>query len=385
MEIRKKRQKKPSQRNLRPIYLMGGALGVVLLVAAAFLGPDVVFAMQDDMRCGAVVAVSPEELDVTSFNTGYETDLYKRLTRFAEGLEAGEQYYVTVQDMEITQELTDWLVDRRYWEDIWELGWELKVLPEDLGSYQINKWQRCVIYGDDFAGGVNFILWYLELGLDEKTSVKLLFDGETGAVYGVRTDFESYEHISSSSGLAVVEVYPADEYLMMKSESLWELCLSLAEQYGGIDLGLLIKWAQITDIGEYIRVQRNADTLVGYWEWEKAMEEYREEAGEENQEKAPDEDSDENPDLQADVAGHAAEVARLLRGLSWEAVTSRSEEEIHWDFYFPCGESILTLRIYSDGVIYADSKPGIYAWYSGMTFGFPEIYERIPAFMEEWQ
>lgn len=358
-KIKKNGQAKKAQRNVRPIFFMGGALGVILLVAAAFFGPEIVFAMQDDIRCGDVVAVNPEELDITSFNTGYETDLYKRLTRFAEGLAAGDQYYVTVQDMEVTPELTEWMNEKKYEEDMQNLTWSLGVLPEEqMDDYQVLRWQRCVIYGDDFAGGVNFILWYLELGIDDEPMVRLLTDGETGAIYGVRTNFESVASVQ----LQISERLYL-EFSGQYSESMWELCFSLAETFGGIELGELWKWMSDVDVSEYIKTEESSEVDIGYWDWEQARDGYPEGR------------------VWADEIYGREELQRLLQGLSWQASTFESDGEIHWEFFFPYGESRLAFRMYSGGAVWSSPKLRG-SWFSNMTVGFPEIYERIPAFME---
>ena len=95
------KQEEPTGRRRAQAYI-SGMLGLTVLIAAAFFAPKIVFAVQDDMKCREVVQGQRESMDIAAFNSNYETNLYKRLLRFAEGIGEGKQYYVTVQDMEPT-------------------------------------------------------------------------------------------------------------------------------------------------------------------------------------------------------------------------------------------------------------------------------------------
>lgn len=372
MELRKGRRKRDyKKREYKKSITLGyilGVLGLLLLVSAAFLGPKIVFDMQDGIRCREIVAKSSEEVDVTSFNTGYETSLYKRLDRFAAGLAEDEQYYVTVQDMEITPEILDWLGN--FWYDSIGLSWlvwNLEVLPEEVFSYELTEWKRCVIYGDDFIGGVNFILWYMELGLDGiegKPLVRLLLDGETGDVYGVRTDFSSYpltaKGLSEFTRLTdAYDMYAGGEW----NGLMWEWCVAFSKYFGGItELDGILKYLEESGY-ELIfydspgDVQINSGSGIAVEEmWSAAGTEllYRTDTAEYNQE----------------------EIKAALQGLSWKV----DQEGRNLSFFFPYGENQLALCFRMNGKIRVYNR-----WstrYMDVIFGFPEIYERIAAFME---
>lgn len=363
MQMKENRTKNEYSRRGKVIVLVYvlGALGLVLLIAAAFLGPKIVFAMQDDIRCRAIVSVSPEEMDITSFNTGYETDLYKRLARFSEGLAKGEQYYVTVQDMEITPEMRKLISSDDFWysNDSIRMALNLDLLLGEMSYYELTGWKRCVIYGDDYAGGVNFILWYLELSDKGETPVRLLMDGETGDVYGIRTDFSSL--FSESAPQYVYSVW--SNYFDITDEAIWQMCIVLSDQYGGLDdLMEMLKLLEAKGYG----FNYTEDNIIHAEVYDAAE---REQIESELMELIDILYLSEEAEYQAE------EIQNMLQGLYWQV----SEDEKRLDFYFPYGGSSLDLRFQLDGDIRVFKRWGTH--YMDMTFGFPEIYERIPAFM----
>lgn len=377
MELKKGRKKREYRKSTALGYILG-VLGLLLLVSAAFIGPKIVFAMQDNIKCREIVTKSPEEVDVTSFNTGYETNLYKRLARFAAGLAEGEQYYVSVQDMEITLEIRDWL--ENYWYDsvgFSLLVWSLGVLPEEVFSYELLDWKRCVIYGDDFAGGVNFILWYVELGIEGNPVVRLLLDGETGDIYGVRTDFSGYplsekglaEYTGLLDGLTdTYGIYDTGEW----DGIMWEWCIQFCEYFGGLtELDGMRNY--LAKMGyEYI-VYKYGDDNIQYNDGGSIQ--YNGEGRiqvEENWDAV-----DESLLYRTDTAEYdLEEIKAALESLYWKI----DAEDGNMSFYFPYGENQMELCFRLNGKIRVYSKWG--TRYMDVIFGFPEIFERVPVFME---
>lgn len=359
----RKRKEYSSRKSIMLVYGLG-ALGLVLLITAAFLGPKMVFAIQDDIRCRAMVAMSPEEVDITSFNTGYETDLYRRLNRFATGLAEEEKYYVTVQDMELTSEVADMLASENgFSNQDWEiLVWSLGLLPYEVFDYNLVSWKRCVIYGDDFAGGVNFILWYIELGNNEKTAVRLLLDGETGEIYGVRTNFDAYFEGHYEGEIQNTLVYSYPDY----EDTMWDFCIILGDTYGALDISDRLRWLysmgfEITTADDtmHMKVPDDYEVLL------KEREQRAIEVG-----KQIDYDWVNKYSIE--------DIQDFMQRLQWRV----SEDGNCLDFYFPYDRSSLNFRIQLDGKIRWQKN-----WdsrYMDITFGFPEIYERITAFMADW-
>lgn len=367
-KIRESKKKNEYDQRKRSILAYGlGTLGLVLLITAAFFGPGIVFAMQDDIRCSAVVSMSPENVDITSFNTGYETDLYKRLERFARGLAEGRQYYFTVQDMELTTEIADWMASEQgyYQVGFQLLRWNLKLIPEEVFDYNLISWKRCVIYGDDFAGGVNFILWYIELGNNDKPAARLLVDGETGEIYGIRTNFDAYFEDEAMHDVqdTMVDIYNIYE------DDMWDLSIILGNIYGGLETADMLNWLASIGIDyypvdgvTYIAIPAEYEAYEAYMREKEIMEV--------NAGKMPDTDWLNRYSVD--------EIRNFLQRLQWRV----SEDGNCLDFDFPYEDSSLDFRIQLDGKIRWLKKRN--SGYIDMIFGFPEIYERIPAFMEDW-
>lgn len=163
------RKTKSQKEKTAAFYYGMGALALAFLIGAAFWAPRIVFDFQDNERCGEVVLGELESMDITSFNTGYDTDLYSRLYRFTKGLEEGQQYYTAAQELTPDTELMDtFYSEEGLYQDSFMI-WLNQVIPDEMLTYKPTEWKQYVIYGDDFSDGVNFILWYIELENDMGT------------------------------------------------------------------------------------------------------------------------------------------------------------------------------------------------------------------------
>lgn len=343
------------------MYILG-ILVLVLLITAAFLGPGVAFGIQDGIRCREIVAVNQEKLDVTSFNTGYERNLYRRLERFAEGIQLGKQYYETEQDMEQDQEVTEWLESDWYSRSKADelLAYDLGLLPtEEMYAYSLVRWKRCVIYDEDFSEGVNFILWYIELGQEDKTLVKLLVDGETGDLYAIRTNFDSLFQDMKDE-----DIYYRGKMLDIfdfAGDFIWYLYVNLGEEYGGLELEEKVKWMEENGLNFQSTTHMEVEDALEVVEVQMQIEGFMYE----------------QKFLSANKRYNFNEIADYMNHLGWQI----KEDELN--FYFPYGEKgeyNLDFHIRQDGEFRSLSNWG--TSFVNMTVGFPEIYERIPGFTE---
>lgn len=190
-------------------------LCMAALVASAFYLPGAVFEAQDRRLSEDIVLEEQEAVDVARLtSSAYELSLYNRMSAFAEGLESGRTYYVSELELDVTQDMEDWLKNSagRILEDnvftmaLMDAALLSNVFYKDL---TVEKWKQYVIYSDDYAQGVNFNIWYLELAAydeedyknfsaegmtdgykdeeEEVERVKLLMDAETYTLYGIWT------------------------------------------------------------------------------------------------------------------------------------------------------------------------------------------------------
>lgn len=187
------KRKGTEKRTKRVALLVGELMALVMLVAAAFFAPQVIFQVQDYFLCANTALSKRETMDVETLSTTYERSLKQRMQNFADGFGAGEDYYVAAQDFEISQELYDFLSDVMY-QDIVLLYVDMGFIPMEFynSEYTVNQWKRYVVYSDDYTKGVNFILWYVEMQDKTGMVIKLLIDGEDGTIYALKTEPNEY-------------------------------------------------------------------------------------------------------------------------------------------------------------------------------------------------
>lgn len=213
--------------------------GLILLIGMAFLAPKLIFTVQDAKRCSEVKAGEWELMDVTSFDSAYETDLYHRLSRFAAELADGKQFYVAAQsgiDREAVRQL---LLpgEALYFNGLWLLI-DCGLLPVEVQTYEILDAEQYVIYGDDYAEGVNFIIWYIGLGMEQENSgepiVKLLVDAKTGEIYATAAESEILPWYDLKNSKKANTGPSIQKYLGLAEEDMQEIAVNFAYWFGGV-------------------------------------------------------------------------------------------------------------------------------------------------------
>lgn len=220
-------------------------LALTGLVGAAFFSPGWFFGIQDKKHCSDTVLEERENVDVAVLSTNYETSFYQRMINFAEKQMENVNYYVASENLTDYELLRDFLDSDKglYRDSMWTLL-EMNLLDERLFDldYRVNAWKQYVIYSDDYASGVNFILWYIELEYLAETkeyeTCKLLLEAETGEIYGIyagtgRTlvDYESYyrKYLDKKEILSLLQCF--DSYDSTMIEDGWSI---LAYLYSGL-------------------------------------------------------------------------------------------------------------------------------------------------------
>lgn len=215
-----------------------GTIALAVLILAAFFLPQLVFYVQDGLRCEDYQFDRQEAQDITLLSTSYETSLYNRLLRFAEDEQSGAKLYVTSQDLTPNQELYDFLKSGD------GLQQSAIMLLADTGlfdyslfyNYQVADWKQYVIYSDNYARGVNFILWYIELEQETGAVLRLLLDAETGSLYGMQSDYEAMREqtteLKKGYSDTLIDFMSAIFGSAYDMAALW---ISFAYHYGGFD------------------------------------------------------------------------------------------------------------------------------------------------------
>ncbi len=198
--MRGKRENRNPESRKNKIKYAAGAGAIAGLLAVAFFVPQLVFEVRDGVDTSGYRFESMQVQDVTLLGTAYETSLYNRLARFAREESQEVRLYVAGQDMEPDQELYTFLLsDEGLYQESVTFWTDTSVIPYFFRShFEVTAWKQYVIYSDDYANGVDFILWYLELSAPNGAVLKLLMDADDGAVYGLRVSYGELENPSGT-------------------------------------------------------------------------------------------------------------------------------------------------------------------------------------------
>lgn len=204
---RKPFQKRRGLNRRRQIRYYAAIFSVLaLLIAAAFFAPQILFQVQDAILCRDTVLTQQESLNVDTLSTTYEKSLEKRMQNFAEGLAEGDTFYTTSQSLALTGEVREYVYSDRglFSNEVNEFA-DIGLLPWYIweADYTILRWKQYVIYSDDFAKGVNFILWYVEMQDPVGVIVKLLADAEDGTIYAIRTESNRYDDSTEDADVSI--------------------------------------------------------------------------------------------------------------------------------------------------------------------------------------
>lgn len=174
----------------RKLYVMG-AVGLVLLLLFSFYVPQLIFSLRDSYLCRDIVYEEQEDTVVTLMSAAYEPSLEQRLKKFVEGQERGRNFYVSAQEMEVTEELyqrlkgaAGILYQQTILRAMMETGAVSHIFLLD-DTFTINSWKQYVVYSDEYTEGVNFIIWYLDFRAKDGKRLELLIDAEDAAVYAL--------------------------------------------------------------------------------------------------------------------------------------------------------------------------------------------------------
>lgn len=187
----------------RAVKYCAAIMVFILLVLSALCLPKMFFDVSDSLMYGKVTLAEQEDPDVLALTTGYEESLYRRLSGFAEGLAGQRQYYVDKQPKELTEEIRTFLFESEFRYDTYgvlgdviiglfsdamgfsreEFGQRMRIGQTALELYQ---WKQYVIYSDDYAQGVNFILWCFCLKNAIGDDLTILMDARDHTVYAVQ-------------------------------------------------------------------------------------------------------------------------------------------------------------------------------------------------------
>lgn len=162
------------------------------LIASAILLPQAFFEMQDSLLNGKVSLDRKTPPDVLALETGYETSVYRRMANYAEGIDGQRRYYVDEQNRSLPDDAGIFLEESA--SELFDGNFVLALFSGALGFHpesffyegEISLWKQYVVYSDDYAQGVNFVLWCMALEHPAGYRLTLLMDAHDYTVYAVR-------------------------------------------------------------------------------------------------------------------------------------------------------------------------------------------------------
>ena len=330
------RERKGNRHRKIGLYAAGASALAALILTAVF-APWLVFRLQDSLRCRDYTFSVQEGQDITLLSTSYEKSLYRRMLQFAEDKQSGIEMYVTSQEMTPNQELEDFLQsDSGLYQDGVLLWADINAISYDLiYDCQPTKWKQYVIYTDNYARGINFIIWYVELENKAGMIYKLLLDAQTGAVYGIHSDNAFFREQTKTESVEELNLGEMLGFSLMTETDREDAWIALAYYYGGYD-----------ENPEFLSVIEDQMNYV-----------------------------------YSDKDGYLEETYVVNGNIVWklEYVIRGSTDGEEWlDFIFPYGETSQTFRLDLNGDILYAGKQNTYVF--DITIGFPDIYELIPEF-----
>lgn len=208
---------------------------LVALIMAAFFAPQLLFQVQDAIWCKDTVLSQQENMNVEALSTTYEQSLGTRMQNYAEGLAAGNSFYVTSQEIQVTDGIREYIYsDRGIYGELVSTLCNVGLLSYTIygEAYTIEDGKQYVIYSNDYAKGVNFILWYIQLQIEDSFQMKLLVDAEDGTIYAIKTEDQGY--MLSENQKAERERRYLDQFEWSDEDAItmWGL---LARMYGVLD------------------------------------------------------------------------------------------------------------------------------------------------------
>lgn len=219
---RKGRERRSARKTSKRISVYAAELcALAVSLGAAFFAPQFLFQMQDGILWEKTWLSERERVDVEGLGTAYERSLPVRMLQFAEGLAAENSFYVNETSLFVSEDIYEYLdTDILYQEMISSLV-DGGLLSYNFWKmdYTVNQWKQYVIYSDDYARGVNFMLWYVELQDVDGVLLKLLTDAEGSTIYALKTENNRfYDREKASVGYDYLREYWRESHV---SYELW--------------------------------------------------------------------------------------------------------------------------------------------------------------------
>lgn len=205
-------------------------LGLFILLWASLLLPQMVFQVQDGYHFLGKNGENWEFSDNALVSAGYERDMYRRMSAFAEK----KPEELTISAISYGGKNVDEVVEllERVFASEW-MGYINEMTKgmyydflQETSTVNIRDCKKYVVYENTSLENILLLMWYLDIYMVENdTSVRLLIDAETESVYYIAISGEAEAMEVSES-----DKMPEEAYVKYDAFTGYELC-SLALYY----------------------------------------------------------------------------------------------------------------------------------------------------------
>lgn len=351
-----KKTKRKTVPHLTELLVIGG------VVAIAFFTPQFLFYIQDRIQWGKTELSQREGMDVEALRSTYENSLYKRMNNYAEGLSAGDHFYIASKNLTVSQTLWDYLYSEKgFYQNIMDYLFYTNIIPFNFldQDCEMEQWKQYVIYSDNYTEGVNFILWYIELLGIDGMRLKLLTDAEDGTLYALK--LEGCQWLDYGYETSAYES-PLSESDMLE---LWGICGIYYEAFESFtsdeELAEYIK-KSVGEMGEgiYLDGESEGDVTVNY--------------------RSQITDGEEREFQLAYPVSEDAIIDYVMSRI--QVRTEDGENRIVFQLPYDSYSLEVLMKSRSRQAGLPDDMEGAYLMYPDTTIGIRQIYEMIPEFSE---
>lgn len=222
---RKAREKKARRLHGRYFFCIAG---LILVIAASFLAPTAVYAIQDQYQASRVELGARDVLELARFNSEYERELGVRLQNFAAQLAAGKEFYAVATDFEQDKITLDEVLEVLTASDYWvEASYEATsgtISWRFISDAELISCKQYVIFSGDLDAGIALSCLYVELYSEYYGNVYALYDLEDHTIYYFKAEVNA----------KVVEVWDYLKYEVSYETFYdnWDFPYQMAYNYG---------------------------------------------------------------------------------------------------------------------------------------------------------
>lgn len=174
--------KKKNKLKLYSIYIAG----MVFLIVAAFLLPQIVFTIRDNEQMKNTKLQERTSQNLSQISSIYEKQMHDRMSYWAT-MDLNTATVTTIgeepKDENKLAELLDGFLKQSWFYPVGDIA----MFSETLDIVSVESIKTCkkyIVYRNDYQEGIALMMWYMDIYVDEMYArIQLLVDSETNSIY----------------------------------------------------------------------------------------------------------------------------------------------------------------------------------------------------------